>query len=127
MLVDMRPVLESVFRIDRIERLVRREAVEAAALHEEELVAQHVAGRLDFALVSGLAQDTRGRKAASVAEFGEVDLDQPHPVERQAFYGEAQRCFAILRTGERRFFGNIILTKGVVDPEGKVPPLPGAR
>ncbi|MBL8701565.1 MAG: ribose ABC transporter [Alphaproteobacteria bacterium] len=52
---------------------------------------------------------------------------KPHPVERHAFYGEAQRCFAILRTGERRFFGNIILTKGVVDPEGKVPPLPGGR
>lgn len=70
---------------------------------------------------------------AAVADFAGVLAKRlghglkPHPVERHAFYGEAQRCYAILRTGERRFYGNIILTKGVVDAEGRVPPLPGAR
>ena len=43
----------------------------------------------------------------------------PHPVERHAFYEEAKRAYAIVRSGERRFFGNIILTKGVVDAEGR--------
>lgn len=49
----------------------------------------------------------------------------PHPVERHAFYAEARAAFAILRTGERRFYGNILLTKGVVDAQGRVPPRAG--
>ena len=67
---------------------------------------------------------------AVVAEFGAVigralgrDL-KPHPVERQAFYDEAKRAYAIVRTGERRFYGNIVLTKGVVDAGGR-PGRPG--
>ena len=67
---------------------------------------------------------------AVVAEFGVAigralgrDL-KPHPVERQAFYDEAKRAYAIVRTGERRFYGNIVLTKGVVDAAGR-PGLPG--
>lgn len=39
-------------------------------------------------------------------------------VERHAFYERVQRAFAVLATGERRFYGNIILTKGVIGPEG---------
>jgi len=38
-------------------------------------------------------------------------------LERFAFYGRVQRAFAVLATGERRFYGNIILTKGVIGPE----------
>jgi L-fucose mutarotase len=37
-------------------------------------------------------------------------------VERFAFYAAAAETYAIVRTGERRFYGNIILTKGVVPP-----------
>lgn len=51
----------------------------------------------------------------------------PHHVERHAFYVEARAAFAIMRSGERRFYGNILLTKGVVDAAGKVPALPGGR
>lgn len=38
-------------------------------------------------------------------------------LERFAFYERAKRCSAIVATGERRFYGNIILTKGVVRPD----------
>ncbi len=38
-------------------------------------------------------------------------------LERFAFYERARRCFAIVATGERRFYGNIILTKGVLPPD----------
>jgi L-fucose mutarotase len=38
-------------------------------------------------------------------------------LERFAFYERARRCFAIVATGERRLYGNIILTKGVVRPD----------
>lgn len=35
-------------------------------------------------------------------------------VERHAFYGLTEWCFAIIRTSERRPYGNFILRKGVV-------------
>jgi L-fucose mutarotase len=38
------------------------------------------------------------------------------PIERFAFYQRAAAAFAIVATGERRVFGNILLKKGVVRP-----------
>jgi L-fucose mutarotase len=35
-------------------------------------------------------------------------------LERFAFYGRAANAFAIVQTGERRLYGNIILKKGVI-------------
>ena len=37
-------------------------------------------------------------------------------IERFAFYDRVKRCFAVLATGERRLYGNIILKKGIVRP-----------
>jgi L-fucose mutarotase len=37
-------------------------------------------------------------------------------LERHAFYGRARECFAVVATGERRLYGNIILKKGIVRP-----------
>ena len=37
-------------------------------------------------------------------------------LERFAFYARAKSCFAVVATGERRLYGNIILKKGVVRP-----------
>ena len=56
----------------------------------------------------------------AVAEFqtiiGEVAGDSRtiKPIERFAFYERAAKAFAIVQTGERRLYGNVILTKGVV-------------
>ena len=38
-------------------------------------------------------------------------------LERHAFYVAAETAYAVVQTGERRFYGNILLTKGVVAPE----------
>lgn len=35
-------------------------------------------------------------------------------IERFAFYEQAKSAFAVVQTGERRLYGNIILTKGVI-------------
>ncbi len=55
-----------------------------------------------------------------VAEFagvlraeGLADMEIGH-LERHAFYERARGAFAIVRTGELRRFGNILLVKGVV-------------
>jgi len=38
-------------------------------------------------------------------------------VERFNFYELARDSFAVIRTGERRFYGNVILRKGVIEPD----------
>ncbi len=56
------------------------------------------------------------------AEFRAVIAKREGPrfklgsLERFAFYERARRCFAIVATGERRLYGNVILQKGVIPP-----------
>lgn len=38
-------------------------------------------------------------------------------VERFAFYDRAKKAYAVVATGERRFYGCFILTKGVIPPD----------
>jgi L-fucose mutarotase len=38
-------------------------------------------------------------------------------IERFKFYERARRCFAIVATGEKRLYGNLILTKGIIPPK----------
>ena len=38
-------------------------------------------------------------------------------IERFAFYERAKKAYAVLATGERRFYGCFILKKGVIPPE----------
>jgi len=39
-------------------------------------------------------------------------------MERFSFYDEAKTCFAVIQTMERRPYGNVILSKGCVGPDG---------
>ena len=38
-------------------------------------------------------------------------------LERLAFYEAARRAYAVVATGERRFWGNALIRKGVIPPE----------
>jgi L-fucose mutarotase len=58
--------------------------------------------------IGGAAQEATGRPQKLA------------PVAREAFYERARAAYAIVATGERRFYGNVIITKGVLDPAGKV-------
>ena len=42
-------------------------------------------------------------------------------LERHAFYERARQAFGVIATGERRFYGNIILIKGVIAPGEQAP------
>lgn len=57
-----------------------------------------------------------------VAEMNAVLAGRGWPaavgIERHAFYAAAETAYAIVQTGERRFYGNVLLTKGVIPPEG---------
>ena len=56
----------------------------------------------------------------AVADFAKIigeEADNPvHPqsLERFAFYERAASAFAVVQTGEKRLYGNIILKKGVI-------------
>ena len=39
-------------------------------------------------------------------------------IERFQFYEEAKKCYAVVQTLERRPYGNFILIKGVIGPDG---------
>jgi L-fucose mutarotase len=52
----------------------------------------------------------------------EVDAAEGRPwpmigIERYAFYERAKRAYAVLQTGERRFYGCFAFRKGVIPPE----------
>ena len=36
-------------------------------------------------------------------------------LERHAFYERARQCYLVISTGEQRLYGNVIITKGVID------------
>ncbi|MEM9010978.1 MAG: RbsD/FucU family protein [Pseudomonadota bacterium] len=53
----------------------------------------------------------------------EVDAaaGEAHPllsIERFAFYDRARQAFAVIQTGERRFYGCFAFRKGVIPPDG---------
>ena len=41
------------------------------------------------------------------------------PLERFEFYAAARTAFAVVQTSERRPYGNFLIRKGVVGPDGK--------
>lgn len=52
--------------------------------------------------------------AAALAQAGEKPAQT---LDRFAFYAQAQAAFVILRTGEQRKYGNILLRKGVISSD----------
>ncbi len=52
--------------------------------------------------------------AAVFTECGLADCEIGH-LGRQAFYDRARQAFAIVRTGDLRPYGNILLVKGVIN------------
>ena len=41
------------------------------------------------------------------------------PIERFSFYDRAKKAYAIIQTGERRFYGCFAFRKGVIGPNGE--------
>lgn len=58
--------------------------------------------------------------AAAFTHHGLADAEIGH-LSRAAFYERARGAFAVVRTGERRPYGNILLVKGVVNAD-QAPP-----
>lgn len=74
------------------------------------------AGRME---VIGSPDELPPAQAEVQAEVDAVEgRSRPIPgVERFAFYDLARQAFAVIQTGERRFYGCIMLRKGVIPPD----------
>jgi len=74
----------------------------------------------DSAICMQVVDDAKAVPQA-VADFQcIINQTADHPVnlqsiERFAFYERANHAFAIVQTGERRLYGNIILKKGIIE------------
>ena len=56
-------------------------------------------------------------EAQAVIDTAEGRARHMASVERLAFYAQSKDSFAVLQTGERRFWGCFMLVKGVIPPE----------
>eukprot|EP00730_Choanoeca_flexa_P008158 TRINITY_DN12453_c0_g13_i1.p2 TRINITY_DN12453_c0_g13~~TRINITY_DN12453_c0_g13_i1.p2 ORF type:complete len:155 (+),score=29.21 TRINITY_DN12453_c0_g13_i1:822-1286(+) len=56
------------------------------------------------------------KKAAKQAEGKDIDFEE---VERFAFYERAKKAYVVVATGEKAFYANLILKKGIIGDDGK--------
>ena len=73
---------------------------------------------IEDAAVTMQPVDDPGSVPEAVRNFAAIlhthDGPAPVAIERFAFYARVAKCFAVVSTGERRLYGNVILKKGVV-------------
>ncbi len=115
---------ESVARSTGYGRLLRMDNLTAAAAMQVILsvlpldtFVEDFAGRMEMVD----APDEIPPVQAEVQSAIDAAEGRPRPmigIERFAFYDRARESFAVIQTGERRFYGCFILRKGVIGPEG---------
>ncbi|EIM77465.1 hypothetical protein A33O_03303 [Nitratireductor aquibiodomus RA22] len=102
---------------------VRLDGISAPRVLEAVLSVMPLDSFVDDPAISMQMVDVPDGVPPVVAEFQTVIdrvADNPaqiHPLERFAFYDRARDAFAVIQTGERRFYGNVILKKGVLPQE----------
>lgn len=104
----------------RARRLLRFPGLEADAVLRAILTVLPIDDFIDDPVrVMAVVGDPAARPEAVqafAAVLAEAGAPPPVAIERFAFYEQAGAAFAILQTGERRLYGNILLTKGVIAP-----------
>ncbi|MBK6467022.1 MAG: RbsD/FucU family protein [Rhodobacter sp.] len=104
-------------RLLRMENLSSAQAVRAIlSVLPLDTFVDDFAGRME---VVGAASEVPAVQAEVQAE---VDLAEGRPrpmvgIERFAFYDIARKAYAVIQTGERRFYGCFMFRKGVIPPE----------
>lgn len=101
----------------RMDNLTSAEAAQAilSVMPLDTFVADF-AGRMEMV---GAAAEIPPVQAEVQAEIDAAE-GSPRPmisIERFAFYDMARQAYAVIQTGERRFYGCFMLRKGVVPPE----------
>lgn len=123
MVVDTNFPAESLARQTVLGRLLRMDNLTAAEATQAILSVMPLDTFVpDFAGRMEMVGDPATIPAVQAEVQIEVDRaeGQPRPlpgIERFAFYDLSRQAFAIIQTGERRFYGCFMLRKGVVGPE----------
>ncbi|NEX45646.1 RbsD/FucU family protein [Pseudotabrizicola algicola] len=107
----------TVGRLLRMENLTSAQAVQAIlSVLPLDTFVPDFAGRME---VVGEPQTVPEVQAEVQAEVDRAEgTPRPIPgVERFAFYDLARGAYAVIQTGERRFYGCFMLRKGVIGPE----------
>jgi L-fucose mutarotase len=101
----------------RMENLTAAEAVQAIlSVLPLDTFVEDFAGRME---IVGNPAEIPPVQAEVQAEIDRAE-GRPRPmigVERFAFYDEARQSYAVIQTGERRFYGCFMFRKGVIPPE----------
>ena len=76
----------------------------------------------DFAIRMELVDDPNQIPEVQNEVQAQIDLAEGEPrpmlsVERFSFYDLARKSYAVIQTGERRFYGCFVLRKGVLGPD----------
>lgn len=101
----------------RMDNLTAAEAVEAVlSVLPLDTFVEDFAGRME---VVGAAEE---RPAVQIEVQAKIDAAEGREremvsVERFAFYEQAKAAYAVIQTGERRFYGCFLLRKGVIPPD----------
>ena len=104
-------------------RLVRMDGHSAPAIVDAVLSVMPLDAAVEHAAFRPCAYGDCGRLESVFVEFQEIiDRREPGfqlvPIAGEPFYDRIRAAYAVVASGERRLYGNIILRKGVIQPEG---------
>ena len=103
-------------------RLIRLDGVDAVAAVDAILSLMPLNSFVDMAAFRMEVVDDAKAVPPVCREFEKV-VKRREPgfkvgaIERHAFYDRCKTAFAVVATGERRLYGNLILKKGIIRPE----------
>lgn len=109
--VARQTVLGRVLRIDRPAAEVVRAVL---SLYPIDTFVEDAAGRME---VVGEPETLLPVMQEVQAEVTAAGGPQMIGIERYAFYDRARQAYAVIQTGERRFYGCFVLRKGVIPPD----------
>ena len=107
-------VLGDILRMDNLTAAQTVEAI--LSVYPLDTFVDDFAGRMEIVD----EPDTIPPVQAEVQEAIDAAEGKPRPmisIERFAFYDMAKQSYAVIQTGERRFYGCFMLRKGVIPPE----------
>jgi L-fucose mutarotase len=101
----------------RMDNLNSAEAVEAVlSLMPLDTFVDDFAGRMEM-VGDPVTVPQVQQEVQAVIDAAEGKARQMIGIERFAFYDTARQCYAVIQTGERRFYGCFLLRKGVIPPD----------
>jgi L-fucose mutarotase len=116
---------DSVARETRIRRLLRMENLTSAEAVEAILSVMPLDTFIDNAAermeIVGKPKEVPAvqKEVQKVIDKAEGKSWPLKSIERFAFYEKAKKAYCVIQTGERRFYGCFVLTKGVISPDVK--------